>query len=203
MDTQAVPDALSRDFDVDALNRGDGAVIALDPGGTITWVNDAWHRFARENGAPEVAARFGPGTRYLDGIRGPLADYFARAFDDVRARREPWGLEYECSSAETFRLHHLRVLPLHDGALLLEHSALRVGPHNRASEGPTEALYRDLSGALAQCANCRRVHRVGDGWHWIPAWVQSPPPPPVSHGLCATCAGHYLHATRARRQGPR
>ena len=126
MDTLAVPDALSRDFDIDALNRGDGAVIALDPGGTITWVNDAWHRFARENGAPEVAA----------------------------------------------------------------------------PEGPTEALSRDLAGALAQCANCRRVHRVGDGWHWIPAWVRTPPPP-VSHGLCATCAGHYLHATRARRQRSR
>ncbi|MFO0628134.1 MAG: hypothetical protein U0325_21340 [Polyangiales bacterium] len=203
MDTPTVPDALALDFDVEALNRDAGAVVALDAAGTIVWVNDAWHRFAHKNGAPDVAARFGRGARYLDGVRGPLADYFARAFDEVRARREPWALEYECSSAEEFRMHRLRVLPLRDGGLLLEHCELACGPHDRAAERPVEALYRDLAGVIAQCANCRRVRRVENGWHWIPAWVHAPPPAPVSHGLCTTCAGHYLYATRTRRQEAR
>lgn len=203
VNTLPPPEALARSFDIDALRGEDGVVVALDADGRITWVNDAWARFAVGNGGDGVLARHGLGTRYVDGIRGPLADYFARAFTLVRTSGEPWELEYECSSPETFRLHRMRVLPTAEAGLLVEHATVEERPHDRAPEPPLEAHYRDEAGLLVQCSNCRKVRRVGDGWRWIPAWVAGPPDPPVSHALCAACAGLYIERTRRARRARR
>lgn len=198
---------LARNFDLDALRQEEGVVVALDGDDRIAWVNDAWARFAAENGGETVLARYGLGTRYIDGIRGPLADYFARAFASVRTSGEPWEIEYECSSPAIFRLHRMRVLPSVEAGLLVEHNVVESRPHDRAAEIPRESDYRDDHGLLVQCSNCRRVRRVGDGWRWIPAWVATTPAPPVSHGLCATCEGLYVarmrDLRRARRGGAR
>lgn len=196
------PEFLKRTFDVDALRDERGAVVALDREGVIVWVNPAWERFAKENGAPEVVERFGPGARYLDGITGPLAPFFAEALERTRRTGEPWEMDYECSSPETWRLHHMRVMPIAEDGLLVEHSEVRARPHDRAACAPVEEAFRDEHGLMLQCSNCRRVHRVGDGWEWVVSWVRSAPAP-VSHGLCASCAGHYLAATRRARRARR
>lgn len=199
MKVHPVPDFLSRSFDVDDLRREETTTVALDRGGVIAWVNPAWHRFAEENGAPEVADRFGPGTPYLAGISGPLASYFAAVLENVRRTGELWEVEYECSSPTEFRLHRARVIPLEDEGLLIQHDVALVRPHDRAEDAPVEGEYRDARGLMLQCSNCRRVRRPGDGWHWVVSWVAHPPAD-VSHGLCAACAGHYFAATRRARR---
>ena len=61
-------------------------IVALDQTGTIIMVNEAWTRFARENGAaPDVAS--GVGTNYLDVCRRAATDceYAARALAGLEA----------------------------------------------------------------------------------------------------------------------
>lgn len=197
------PATLQQHYDLGALRAEEGMIVALDHDDRISWVNDAWLRFASENGGDGVLARHGTGTRYIDGICGPLADYFAKAFATVRGSGEPWVFEYECSSAMTFRLHRMRVLPIGEAGLLVEHSAVDTRPHDRVAEAPEASEYRDAAGLLVQCSNCRKVRRVGDGWRWIPAWVSSPPAPPVSHGLCAPCEGLFIESARKQRMARR
>jgi hypothetical protein len=194
-----VPAFLLHAFDVDELDRDEGIVVALDRDGTIVWHNSTWQRFALENDGPDVPARFGVGARYLDGISGPLRAFYESVFEGVIATQEPFEQDYECSSPDEFRLHHLRILPIEDHGLLIEHSTRALHPHGEGPSPSSDEAYRDDQGMLLQCSNCRRVHRVGDGWHWIRDWVKIPPPS-TSHGLCAACAGHYFATTRRARR---
>lgn len=196
------PAFLRHAFDVDELDREEGIVVALDHEGTIVWTNQAWEKFARDNDGDEISPRFGLGARYLDGITGPLRPYFEAVFDNVRATQEPFEQDYECSSPDLFRLHHVRILPIDEHGLLIEHSARASHPHGGGPELTTDAAFRDDRGMLLQCSNCRRVHCVGDGWHWIREWVKTPPVA-TTHGLCAACAGHYFATTRRSRRAAR
>lgn len=199
----APPDDLARNFDLEALHAEESVLVALDHDDRIAWVNGAWTRFALENGGAGVLARHGVGSCYLDGVRGPLADYFRRGFASVRESGDVWEVDYECSSPELYRLHRMRVLPTASAGLLVEHNVVEARPHDRPPEVPQESHYRDERGVLMQCSNCRKVRRVGDGWRWIPAWVATTPAPPVSHGLCATCEGVYVARARNRRRASR
>ncbi len=193
-----IPDFIARTFDVEELLGDDTTTLALDIDGVIVWVNPAWRHFAERNDASDVAVRFGVGTRYLDGVSGPLASYFEAVFDNVRQTGEPWEFDYECSSPDTFRLMHMRVLPIAAGRLLIQHSTECARPHDRVADEPIEARYRDAWGLLLQCSNCRRVRDPGDGWHWVFEWVAQPPER-VSHGLCSPCAAQYFTTVRRAR----
>lgn len=189
---------LLQSFDLDALDREEGVVVLLDREGVIVWHNAAWLRFALENEGFAIAQHFSVGSRYLDGVSGPLRVYFAAMFSDVMVTQEPFEQDYECSSPLLFRRHHLRVLPIADQGLLVEHTPRVVHAHGAPELESDEREYRDSRGLVVQCSNCRRVHRVGDGWHWVGPWV-SRPPANTSHGLCPACAGHYFASTRHAR----
>ena len=111
MRAAALAETLPSGFDLDALRDEEGVVLTLDRDDRITWVNEAWTRFALENGGAALLARHGVGSSYLDGIHGPLGELFARAFATVRGRGEAWEYEYESSSPEARRRHRVRVLP--------------------------------------------------------------------------------------------
>lgn len=196
------PEHLARGFDLDALREDEAVVVALDHEDRITWVNDAWSRFAQDNGGTEAVARGVVGRSYLDGVHGPLRGFFARAFARVREEGDPWELSYECSSPELYRMHRVRVAPTAGAGLLMVHGILETRPHDRVPEVAEEKDFRDARGVMVQCSNCRRVRRIGDGWRWVPGWVATPSPP-VSHGLCAACEGLYLEQSRRRRAARR
>jgi len=53
-----------------------------------------------------------------------------------------------------------------------------------------DGLYRDESGAIVMCANCRRTRRAGasaTAWDWVPTYVERTPAS-VSPELCAICS---------------
>ena len=186
-----VPAILAARFDVDALDRDESTNVAIDPAGTILWVNRAWERFATANGGADVLRRFGLGGSYLGAISPSLQGFYASAFSNALASGEPLELDYECSSAETFRRFHMRGLPIGQEGLLLEHSLVVEHPHDRAVLEPIDALYASPDGVVVQCSNCRRVRRTtGLAWDWVPAWVRSFPPR-TSHGLCDSCRAFY------------
>lgn len=58
---------------------------------------------------------------------------------------------------------------------------------------PNEEQYRDASGLIYMCVDCRRTRWVspdGERWVLIEAFVAQPPSR-VSHGLCPECAGKH------------
>jgi hypothetical protein len=173
-------------------------LIALDPHYSIQWVNPAWERFARDNGGAATLQRFAIGTSYLEGIGGPLRDYYRSAFDNALLTGEPFYLDYECSSSDVFRRFHMLALPVGGEGLLVTHSQIVERPHDREGHEALERAYRFPSGMVVQCANCRRVRRSdGSSWDWVPAWVTATPEV-TSHGICASCRGYYWGAWKNR-----
>ena len=174
-------------------------IVALDDDSMIRWLNPAWTQFAQENGAPNLAARFGLGASYMDGVAEPLRSFFHSAFFNVLATGDAFTHTYECSSPTVKRVHRMHVVSLDGHGLLIEHSLVRQAPVDLKSAEPFEANYRDERGFVLQCSNCRRVRGRDGRWDWVPAWVAEMPPD-TSHGLCATCASRYFHATVTARK---
>jgi hypothetical protein len=154
-------------FELTELERDSSSVVIIDLGGTILWTNEAWTRFARENGGESVPERFGPGRSYFAGISGPLREFFQGAFESALLTKTVFEHEYECSSADEYRLMHLRALPVPGGELLLQHSIVAEHPQDHASSTEQETRYRTRDGMVVQCSNCRRFRRgigFASGW---------------------------------------
>jgi hypothetical protein len=186
----SLPSFLGR-LTASALGAHPGTLAAVESDGTIAWVNDAWWRFAADNGAADLAHRFPVGSSYFEGIHGPLRDFFRQRFDAALRTGTPFTLEYECSSASTYRVFRMRALPFDGAGLLVDHGPIVERPHERVAFAEDEVRYRSEAGLVTQCANCRRVRRTdGRSWDWVPTWVKDSPPK-TSHGLCAPCATFY------------
>lgn len=176
-------------FDPVALDADERTLVALDPALRIVWVNVTWSRFAEQNGGGSILERFVSGARYLDGIQGEQRSVYDEVFRRALEEGIPHESVYECSSPERFRKYRLRALPF--PRLLLEHTRIDERAHDRPPEPPDDAAYADARGLVTQCGNCRRTRDpVRLAWHWIPAWVASPPRN-TTHGICAVCVGYY------------
>ena len=95
-------------------------VAVLAPDGTIMMVNEAWRRFAQNNGDPELL-HTGPGTNYLRGTApgndleagadsGRHADAGIRAV--LSGELPAFSLEYPCHSEDTQRWFVMNVAPV-------------------------------------------------------------------------------------------
>lgn len=175
-------------FDLDELDAEQSSIAILDRSTKIVWVNDAWTRFARENGARGGTEL---GAHYLAGITAPeLKEHFERVFEGVLTSGKPYQQQYDCPSPDLARRYHMRILPLERSGFLVEHSLMEARAAGGGNVAPDEATYRNEHGIVVQCSNCRRVRANDGAWHWIRAWVADIPER-TSHGLCATCARYY------------
>lgn len=171
------------------LEASEATVVGLRPDNSVGYTNSAWARFARENGAPELADWLGGSI--LNHIAPTLVDFYRRLFERVRSSGEPADHVYQCSSPTRYREFCLRILPLGEDHLLLIHHLAVERPHDGPGASP-EASYADAQGIVTQCAHCRRTRRPlqPDTWDWVPAYVEEPLDD-VSHGLCPPCVRHY------------
>lgn len=191
--------AIHRDFEPliagfgpEAL-QGPQSVCGLFPDYRIGFFNDAWERFAEENGAPELTRRWGLGENYLAAISGPQREYFRLALIACARTRRRWDHEYECSSPDVHREMALSVYPL-DGGWLLVH-ALKSARRVHAHPAPAGGFHVDEQGIAVQCGHCRKTRRVDDPrhWEWVPELVAQCSTI-TSHGLCPVCLDHYYPA---------
>jgi hypothetical protein len=186
-----LPPGFADHFTTEALAKESSTLVAVDPHGKILWTNPAWQRFAQENAGHDVLTRYGVGSSYYDGIGTELRDYYVSAFHDALAQRQVFEQDYECSSPDLQRLMRLRVLPIPDSGLLLEHTCVAELAHPDAGASAVEERYLNTHGVIVQCSNCRRIRRKEEPvWDWVPTWVSSPHAA-ISHGLCAVCTGFY------------
>lgn len=188
------------------LAREAGSACLLDARGIIRFVNEAWDRFARENGgAPGALGSAVVGTPWIEHVLG----------DDVRAHHvalleralagQGWsGVVHlgECNSPTEARLMASRFERVLSGpggepvGIAAVHTMLAARPLAEAHRlvELDGSAYRHPHGMLVQCACCRRVQSPADPARWdlIPHLLESPGER-VTHGLCELCVRLYYH----------
>lgn len=193
-------------FDLEALDSREASVCGIWADGRLAYANAGWDRFAKENGAPDLAEEWPLGRDIFEAIAPALLPFYREAWHQVEVSGHPWTHPYECSSHDEFRLFQMTVYRLPFGlpfpeteveclGFLCVHSRLRSQPWPTLSpERPAmEAEYRDSEGLITQCAHCRRVERQAGSpgtWDSVATWVEAPPPG-TTHGLCDICAAYH------------
>jgi hypothetical protein len=178
------------------LKHDPSSLAAITEDGRIGWVNHGWLEFARANGGADAAIHVG--DNYFAGICGEIRGLFEAAVCECLASGVAVEQEYECSSARVLRVYRLRMLPLSKRVLLLVHHPIASRSHDRPAEPPEEARYREATGDIVQCGNCRRTRTFPEqAWHWVPAWVERPPAG-VTYVQCAIC-GTFSWRKTARK----
>jgi PAS domain S-box-containing protein len=153
----------SEEFNRSVLASLNYHIAILDRTGLILAVNEAWERFARDNGGPSYT-NIGPGSNYIDACRVAEAhdDPFAQAaIDGIQSvqggTQDMFSLEYPCHSPTEERWFIMRVLPLKGQAdgVVISHSDI-----SDLKKAEKELCKRDEVFSEAQ-----RIAHVGS-WEW-------------------------------------
>ncbi len=146
----------SEDFNTSVLNSIVDHLAVLDASGTIVAVNEAWKRFALENGAPDLAAH-SVGLSYRASCTGAPGDSSAsQTAEGLRAvlagERPNFQLDYPCHSSDRERWFHLRITPLKGrrGGAIVSHTD--ITHRNRA-----EAALRESEDLLQRIGEIAKV----------------------------------------------
>lgn len=189
--------------------------LVLDRSGVILFVNEAWERFARQNGGNELAMSRGlVGSRWFDQIAGEEPRRLHRLLLERAARRLGPGRDgavvqlNESNSPELARLVATELRPVFGAdreatSLSIIHRVVRQRPLAEVyppADGPPER-WRGEQG-IVQCSCCRRVQRPEEPAEWdlsIP--LLSAPPGDTCFAYCTLClALHYPAGAGAELQ---
>jgi hypothetical protein len=174
------------------LEKDPAVIYMLDQGLRITYCNEAWDRFAAENGGRALERQFQFGRSVMDAIPVPLQRLFEESYRKVLATRKTWEHCYECSSPTHYRTFRMVVYPAPQGEGLVVVNSLTVerphDEHERRACPPAEAVYVNSHGMIVMCCHCRRTRHAKNTavWDWVPSNVEKPTMR-ISHGICAVC----------------
>src|SRR6185369_2856820 len=159
----------------DTLDRSNDLIFIVDSQLAITYCNPAWDEFALANGGEEVVGPRVIGTDLMSVIPEALRDFYSEVFQRCRQRHLTFDIDYECSSAELYRLLHMNILPLKRSkelAFINSTRVERVHGAERPASPPTD-IYFSAHGMISVCCHCRRTRRQGasDVWDWVPVFL--------------------------------
>lgn len=194
MYTQFALQQLPEKIPTEVMESSPHVCFALTESLHISYCNRVWDRFAAENGGGvDVLAKNVLHKSFLQYVPDEMAPDLRALFETVRALGRPQAHDYECSSAQVFRLYQMQVYPLKAGQGFLIINSLRVAqPHTQIAYVPDETKYLKNDGFVCMCANCHRTRRVDDpaAWDWVPDFLKHPQRR-VTHGVCSFCAEYY------------
>ena len=200
---------LFQDLSREVIDKSRDVIYLLDGDLRIQYCNPAWDQFARQNAGERALAAQVQGARLFDFIPEALQAFYRTVFGACQQDRQPFAFDFECSSAGTYRLFRMQILPFREKAGAAVVNALRVeGPaRDRATSDAPDPRYVRPDGLRTMCAHCRRTRRVDDAtrWDWVPRYLADKSLR-VSHGMCPTCADYHYGAVlgqlRARAAEP-
>lgn len=165
----------------------------LDAQDRIRSTGADWDRFARANGAPELASRrllLQPLWRFVAG--GEVQHLLRLLFERVRSRNTVIRLPFRCDSPSARRFMELVVRPLPGRSLAVESRLLRT--EARRYIPLLERSPRLRYGFLTMCSWCKRIRLVNGEWVEVERAIEvmdlftSADLPMISHGICRSCA---------------
>ena len=178
------------------LEKDASVIYALDKDLRITYCNEAWDRFAIENGGRGLERERQSGRSVMEVVPRPLQPFFEKGYRRVLQKRENWEHTYECSSSTIYRTYRMAAYPDPESSgLVVVNSLITERPltsEHGSAKAASDSVYVDSYGLITVCCHCRRTHRAGSigAWDWVPAYVENPPPM-VSHGICEVCMNLY------------
>jgi len=180
-----------REIGQELVDQSNNVIVVVDDSLIIQYCNPAWDKFALLNGGEACIAQRVMGTPLSDYVIPELFSFYSKLFGSCRSKKRLLGFDYECSSAETFRLFRMQVFPFRtwDGLAIMNclrfESEFRDFPHHQVGE-------RYFEGGLAKlCAHCRSTKNLVTGtWDWVPELVINYKV--VTHGICPVCRD-YLY----------
>jgi hypothetical protein len=170
--------------------KHDSIVYRVDAGDTLTFVNDAWDRFAAENDAPDVAGGAVRGRPLWDFVSDPTTRQLYRI---LLARARSGHLvrfAFRCDGPRRRRRMEMTMAPAGKGEVEF---TSRVLADRARAEMPL--LRRDAQRheeLITTCGWCKRI-RVEARWveveEAVAAWglFEQPVRPMLTHGICETC----------------
>jgi len=181
---------------VDHILTTEGEVICLlDSNLRIVECNRGWDKFASENGGIGVSGEEVREKSILDFTPQVLRRFYEFKYAEAWRLRGQWiGFDYDCSSAEKYRLFHMALHACNDSRLLVVNSQLRerVSPLPAHDRSTKDTSFRMADGRVTMCAHCRRSKRQDNPktWDWVARFVAQPGPN-VAHDLCAQCREYF------------
>ena len=186
---------------LEVLNRHSSSIYGLDSNLNISYLNPAWFDFAKDNGSDKfIEDKWSLGKSIFNCIPKVLEPFYTDIYETVLNEKEstliPRQLEYECSSPQLFRSFSMHLYSLGKGGIVVVNSLLveQLHPSSLIEKQNIfdEDHYVDQNKIVHQCANCRRIRRLGklEQWDWVPKLTKEPHAN-TSHGICPPCMQHY------------
>ena len=183
----------------------------INPDDVIEFVNDAWVRFAVENGTPSLAQGV-VGSSLWNYISGTQVVHLSRELlARVRESRCEATIPFRCDSPTKRRFMRMRILPLGKSKVEFGTWIEREEPYTEPIKllDPTVSKAQDK--LLRMCAWCKKVDVVGS-WLEIEEAIRQmrlfdrPAIPAITHGICDGCfkmiateLGTKMHSKKSNR----
>lgn len=166
-------------------------VYRLDASDAITFVNDDWRRFARENEAPELDHNNILGKSLWTFIAGEeIQALYRRVFHHLRVHRSEFMVPFRCDSPTTIRNMHLTLRPLAFGGIECE--GKMISSEKRAPLAIYSRCADHSEEQIAVCGLCRRLW-MDDTWVDVSSAVVRSrlfcvePVPRLNESVCPAC----------------
>ncbi len=176
----------------------------------IAWTSANWDRFARENGAPELASGGVVGHplwRYVEGAETRLV--YEAVFERVRHTGREAVLPFRCDSPDLRRFMELRVARVErESGVFLEIAAELLREESRPAVDLLDPSAPRAGATVRLCSFCKQMRVEGDRWleledavahlDLLGADVQ----PPLSHGICPDCEASVRRGIGSETEHP-
>ena len=174
------------------MKQSSDVIYIVDAKMVLRAYNHAWINFAKNNDGRIILAKYSIGSRIVDSTSGPLRSFIISAYKKALYENKPFEHNFECSSANQYRLFRQTAYPLIDSkGLVISNHIVEECPHPEQAQAFRQQFING-QGFVTQCANCRRIRDPKNyhSWLWVPSLVENPFPN-TSHGICPQCYDHY------------
>jgi hypothetical protein len=183
-------------------------VHRIDRDDVITFLDEEWKGFARENGAPGLADV--AGRSLWDFVVGAdVREIYRRMLDRVREDGGSIGFPFRCDAPALRRFLEMEIVPRQGGEVEFRSRLVAVDERPELiALLTTEAQATPSDEVFVSCSWCRRF-RVESGWVEAEEAIRElglfggVPSPRISHGICEDCVRGLLPEASAGSGGAR
>ena len=116
-------------MDIPVVPAPDDLAYRVDANARITFVNDRWDDFARDNGAPELTGAAVIGRLMSEFISGAETWHlFGLLTRHAQRVSRPFTLRFRCDAPHAQRFMQMRIAALNDGQIEFHSNALEIRP---------------------------------------------------------------------------